>query len=131
MTEEEIINRLNVMFPVMDALQKCADQYSYYDCENKQYLMEIKSRDRKYNPWLIERAKLIANYDKAIEVGKEFIYLTEHKTKIITWNINDLVASGYNFGWEIKEMPQTTAFEHNDSVLKEVGYLYEQYGKKY
>jgi len=130
LTEEEIITLLNKTYPSMDKLEKCDDQYSYYDCENNKYLIEIKSRDKHYNPWIIERSKLIANYDKAIETGKEFIYLTEYKTKIITWNINDLVGSGYDFGWEVRELPETTAFENNEPILKEVGYLYEQYGKK-
>ena len=130
MKQAEVIKELNDLYPNMDKLQESVDPFCSYDAINDTYIVEIKSRERKYNPWLIERAKLIANYDKAIEVGKEFIYLTEHKTKIITWNINDLIASGYNFGWEIKEMPQTTAFEHNEAVLKEVGYLYEQFGRK-
>jgi hypothetical protein len=30
----------------------------------------------------------------------------------------------------VREMPETTAFENNEPILKEVGYLYEQYGKK-
>jgi len=70
LTEEEIITLLNKTYPSMDKLEKCDDQYSYYDCENNKYLIEIKSRDKHYNPWLIERSKLIANYDKAIETGK-------------------------------------------------------------
>mgnify|MGYP003133431409 FL=1 len=130
MTEEEIIKKLNTLFPSMEELVKCEDEYSHYDCENDTYIMEIKSRDRHYDPWLIQRDKFVSNYDKSIETGKEFIYLTEYKTKIITWNINDLVASGYDFGWEVREMPETTEFEQTEPILKEVGYLYEQYGKK-
>jgi len=132
MKQSEVVAKLNNSHKKLeeDPLKECEDIYCSCDAINDSYILEIKSRDRQYDPWLIERDKFVSNYDKAIETGRNFIYLTEYKTKIITWNINDLVASGYDFGWEVRELPETTAFENNEPILKEVGYLYEQYGKK-
>ena len=130
MTEEELIAFLNNKFPFMDTLVKCEDEFSHYDCDNSSYIIEIKSRDKNYNPWLIEKAKYDSNYKASLELTKEFIYLTEYRRKIITWNINDLVNNDYNFGWTLKELPETTEFKANNLILKEVGYLYEEYGKR-
>ena len=115
----------------MDELIESEDIFSSYDCENKDYIIEIKSRDKHYNPWMIEKKKFDSNIKKAKELDKEFIYLTEYRTKIITWNITNLVRVNYNFKWEERQMPRTTEFLETEPILKEVGYLYEKYAKKY
>ena len=130
MNQTNVIRTLNIMFPFMDELKEAEDRFSSYDCENDMYIIEIKSRDRSYNPWIIERDKYISNLNTSRRLGKQFIYLTEYQKKILTWNINDLIANNYSFNWELREMPQTTEFKNNNPVLKEVGYLYEQYAKK-
>ena len=43
----------------------------------------------------------------------------------MTWNINRMIADYYNFFWEDRPMPGTTEFSNNDTVTKEVGYLFE------
>ena len=88
---------------------------------------EAKEIERK----LIEKKKFDSNTEKAKELDKEFIYLTEYITKIITWNITNLVRVNYNFKWEERQMPRTTEFLETEPILKEVGYLYEKYAKKY
>ena len=115
----------------MDELIETEDIFSSYDCENKDYIIEIKSRDKHYNPWMIEKKKYNSNLQKANELNKEFIYLTEYRTKIITWNITNLVRVNYDFKWEERKMPRTTEFVDTKQILKEVGYLYEKYAKKY
>tara|TARA_R100001163_G_scaffold14835_1_gene13451 strand:- start:301 stop:696 length:396 start_codon:yes stop_codon:yes gene_type:complete len=131
MYQREIIQYINNQFPFMDELVESEDIFSCYDCENKQYIIEIKSRDKHYDPWIIEKKKFVSNYNKSKELNKEFIYLTEYRTKIITWNITNLVKVNYDFKWEHKHLPRTTEFEENKPILKEVGYLYEKYAKKY
>ena len=131
MTQREIIQYINKMFPFMDELIESEDIFSSYDCENKDYIIEIKSRDKHYNPWMIEKKKFDSNTERAKELDKEFIYLTEYRTKIITWNITNLVRVNYNFKWEEIQMPRTTEFLETEPILKEVGYLYEKYAKKY
>ena len=57
MYQREIIQYINNQFPFMDELVESEDIFSCYDCENKQYIIEIKSRDKHYDPWIIEKKK--------------------------------------------------------------------------
>ena len=91
MTQNDIIKYLNSKYPFMDMLKPTEDIYASYDCENKNYIIEIKSRNKSYNPWIIEKKKFDSNIKKAKKLKKDFIYLTEYRTKIPTWNINDLI----------------------------------------
>ena len=53
MTQTEIINKLNEIYPGLD-LVECSDKYSSYDAENQRYIVEVKSRDKRYRSWVIE-----------------------------------------------------------------------------
>ena len=128
MTQTEIVNKLNAIYPGLD-LVEVEDQYSSFDAESQRYIVEIKSRDSKYDSWIIEKQKFDSNIDKSVETGKLFIYLTEYRGKIMTWNINKLAEQGYYFHWEIRPMPETTEFIYNEAIEKEVGYLYEKDAK--
>ena len=128
MTQTEIIDKLNSIYPGLD-LVEVSDPYSSYDAENERYIVEVKSRDKQYRSWAIEKKKFDSNIDKAVETGKMFVYLTEYKGDIMTWNINNLVLTGYDFQWTKIPMPQTTEFEDTKTVTKEVGFLYEGVAK--
>jgi len=128
MKQLEIINKLNQL-EVFGQLTETKNIYEHYDCYNDNYLVEIKSRQREYNPWLIEKYKYDKNYTQAIKDKKLFIYVTEYKTRIIAWNITDLTINGYNFNWETRQQPETTEFCLQDTIPKRVGYLLEQFGK--
>ena len=45
MDQADIIRYLNNMFPFMDQLVETEDIFETYDCENKHYIIEIKSRE--------------------------------------------------------------------------------------
>ena len=128
MKQLEIINKLN-QFEIFGQLTETTNIYEHYDCYNDNYIVEIKSRQREYNPWLIEKYKYDKNYTQATKDKKLFIYVTEYKTRIIAWNITDLTINGYNFNWEIRQQPETTEFYLQDKIPKRVGYLLEQFGK--
>ena len=128
MTQTEIIVKLNSIYSHLN-LVEVSDRYSTYDAENENYIVEVKSRDKKYRSWAIEKKKFDSNIDKAVETGKMFVYLTEYKGDIMTWNINNLVLTGYDFQWTKIPMPQTTEFEDTKTVTKEVGFLYEGVAK--
>lgn len=128
MTQTEIIDKLNSIYPGLD-LVEVSDPYSSYDAENERYIVEVKSRDKKYDKWIIEKKKFDNNIVKCIETGKSFVYLTEYKGKIMTWNIHKLVRKGYDFKWDILQMPVTTEFENKKIIAKWVGYLYEGVAK--
>ena len=129
MTEEEIVSHLNGIYPSLK-LVKCVDQFSFWDAENKDYLIEIKSRVKEYNSWIIEKRKMLSNLRQSIKTGKDFIYLTECKKSFYVWNINELIYKRYNFQWELREMPITTAFDNNEMIIKEVGYLKKENAKQ-
>jgi hypothetical protein len=128
MKQLEIINKLNQL-DVFGQLKETTNIYEHYDCYNDNYLIEIKSRQREYNPWLIEKYKYDKNYTQATKDKKLFIYVTEYKTRIIAWNITDLTINGYNFNWETRQQPETTEFYLKEPIPKRVGYLLEQFGK--
>ena len=124
MTQTEIIDKLNSIYPGLD-LVEVSDPYSTYDAENERYIVEVKSRDKQYRSWAIEKKKFDSNIVKSVEKRKMFVYLTEYNGNIMTWNIHNLVRKGYDFQWSKIPMPQTTDFEDNEVVVKEVGFLYE------
>ena len=128
MTQTEIIDKLNSIYPGLD-LVEATDPYSSFDAENTRYIVELKSRDKQYRSWVIEKKKFDSNIVKSVEKNKMFVYLTEYKGKIMTWNIHNLVRKGYDFQWTEQLMPQTTEFENTKTITKVVGFLYEGVAK--
>ena len=128
MTQTEIIDKLNSIYPGLD-LVEVSDPYSSYDAENERYIVEVKSRDKKYYSWIIERKKFDSNLLYSMNKNKMFVYLTEHNGKIMTWNIHNLLNSLYDFQWTEIPMPKTTEFEDTKTVTKVVGFLYEGVAK--
>ena len=128
MTQTEIIDKLNSIYPGLD-LVEVSDPYSSYDAENERYIVEVKSRDKEYRSWAIEKKKFDSNIVKCIETRKAFVYLTEYNGKIMTWNIHKLVRKDYDFQWTAIPMPKTTEFENTKTVTKVVGFLYEGVAK--
>ena len=128
MTQTEIIDKLNSIYPGLD-LVEVKNPYSTYDAENERYIVEVKSRDKKYRSWAIEKKKFDSNIVKCIETGKAFVYLTEYNGKIMTWNIRKLVRKDYDFQWTAIPMPKTTEFKNTKTVTKIVGFLYEGVAK--
>lgn len=128
MTQSEIVARLNELYPDLN-LFECEDQFCSCDAESNNYIVEIKSRDTEYGSWIIEKYKFDKNIVKSVETTKKFIYLTEYKGKIMTWNIHNLVRKGYDFQWTEQLMPETTEFDNTNVITKVVGYLYEKDAK--
>jgi hypothetical protein len=124
MTQTEIIDKLNSIYPGLD-LVEVSNPYSSFDAENERYIVELKSRDKQYRSWVIEKKKFDSNIVKSVEKNKMFVYLTEYKGKIMTWNIHNLVRKGYDFQWTEQLMPQTTEFNNTKPITKVVGFLYE------
>jgi len=128
MTQTEIIDKLNNLYPGLD-LVEVSDPYSSFDAENERYIVEVKSRDKQYRSWVIERKKFDSNIVQSVEKNKMFVYLTEYNGKIMTWNIHNLVLKGYDFQWTEQLMPQTTEFNNTKPITKVVGFLYESKAK--
>jgi len=130
MNQTDIINKLNAIYPGLN-LVECEDQFCSCDAQSDNYIVEIKSREKQYRSWVIEKKKFDDNIDKSVELGKKFIYLTEYNGRILTWNIHNLVLDNYDFQWTEVPMPQTTEFEDTKTITKVVGFLYEGRAKEH
>jgi hypothetical protein len=126
MKESEVADQLMVLFPKMNKLIKAIDQFSYFDYENDNYLFEIKSRRKSYDPWIIEQLKVDTNTGIAESVKKDFIYVNEFEFSLYIWNISKLIRKNYDFRFQEREMPWHTDFENTKSIDKMVGYLYNK-----
>ena len=124
MTQTEIVVKLNELYPDLN-LVECEDEFCSCDAEGDDYIVEIKSRDKEYRSWIIEKKKFKSNIVKSVEKTKKFIYLTEYNGKIMTWNIHNLVLENYDFQWTEQPMPKTTEFDSNNVIPKVVGFLDE------
>ena len=123
--ERQIAKDILRLYPQLGDLQE-SFEFDQHDFECDQYLMEIKSRDTKYNPWIIEKMKVDANLLYAFSLAKMFLYITEYNGTAYVWNISKMADNHYDFNWETRKMPATTEFDNNEFVDKEVGYLYEK-----
>ena len=62
--------------------------------------------------------------------NKKFLYVVGTPNDIYVFNITNLDKSGYNYKWEMREMPKQTEFDKNYNIDKLVGYLDLWAGKK-
>jgi len=124
-----IIERLNRYFkddkPIL-----CKNQYHRFDAYNNNYIIEIKYRNKEYNNYIIEFDKYSYNVMYSKLFNKKFLYVVGTPNDIYVFNINNLDKSGYNYKWEIREMPKQTEFSDNYNIDKFVGYLDLWAGKK-
>ena len=127
--ENKIIKALSAAVPELGKCNETED-FCPFDVECDMYIIEIKSREKAYDPWIIERMKAEANVNIVESLKKHFLYLTEHLGTAYVWNITKLIRQDYDFNWTSRPMPWTTEFEQNKSISKEVGYLYQNLAKE-
>jgi hypothetical protein len=126
MTEAEVAEKIMAAFPHMKELRQARDEFSPFDYESDDYLVEIKSRRKAYDPWIIEQLKVDTNVAIAESVKKDFIYVNAFELLLFIWNISKLIREDYDFGFEDREMPWTTDFEAVQIISKRTGYLYSK-----
>lgn len=124
MTEEEVAQYIMAAFPRMHKLTKAEDEFSPFDYESIDYLVEIKVRRKAYDPWIIEELKLDTNIGIAESVKKDFVYVNGFQQLLYVWNISKLIRDDYDFGFEDRKMPWTTDFNAGQIITKRTGYLY-------
>ncbi len=61
--QTQIVDTLNNLYPNMDKLQESEDPFCSYDAINDTYIVEIKSRSKEYDSWMIERDKFMSNIE--------------------------------------------------------------------
>ena len=119
----DIINKeSNRVFRLVD------DEFSRYDAEDKDYLVEIKIRHKWYPDCIIEHDKYEANIALAKEANKEFLYSVYVKQDscydIYIFNCTTLAQKDYKFRWDWKELPKSTELgESRNLVVKFVGFI--------
>lgn len=132
MKDTEIISRLTALFPkAMTGAEKATDQFSPFDFSNSKYLIEVKSRRKRYDPWIIEKHKIDSNCDLAKDTDRQILYISEHEGVAHVWNISKLILADYDFGWCQKNLPRTTDFSRREWVAKDIGYVYEKDAKSF
>jgi len=123
--EQAVAKALNKVYPNIGELTP-TEQHCRYDFECKHYIIEVKCRLKRYDPWIIEKAKVDWNIDIAEKLGKDFLYLTEIKKDAYIWNISKMLQDEYDFQWTTKNLPQNTEFSNRRWTKKHIGYLYEK-----
>ena len=108
----------------------CKDEYHRFDAYNNNYIIEIKYRNKEYENYIIEFDKYAYNTMYADLFNKKFLYVVGTPNDIYVFNITNLDKSGYNYKWEMREMPKQTEFDKNYHIDKLVGYLDLWAGKK-
>ena len=126
MTEAEVAEKIMAAFPRMKELRQARDEFSPFDYESDDYLVEIKSRRKAYDPWIIEQLKVDTNVAIAESVKKDLIYVNAFEVRLYIWNISKRILEEYDFGFEDREMPWTTDFEAVQIISKRTGYLYSK-----
>jgi len=122
LSELEVISKMDEWKPNLNLFQ-VNNEYYDYDAENKDYIVEVKTRNKYYKKKVIEMAKISKNYQHAQILGKQFIYAVSDSRGLWIWNISKLMA-------EIVEnqkpypmkAPQTTKFGKDKKIIK---YTYE------
>lgn len=94
------------------------NQYSSYDAYNDKYLLEFKTRYKRYPSTQIEKIKLDKNIIKANESGREFLYVVRDPSGLYVFNISKLSKEGYQFKWITMRCPKTTSFKNREYIDK-------------
>tara|TARA_Y100000310_G_scaffold164594_1_gene164362 strand:- start:1818 stop:2219 length:402 start_codon:yes stop_codon:yes gene_type:complete len=119
--EREILSQINSTYDL--DLKETVDEYSRFDAENYDYIVEIKKRFTFYKDTLIEFDKYTFNKEYAKLMAKAFIYVVGYDNKVYIFNISKLDASKHNYKWHWKTMPKQTEFSQTEEISKFVGYI--------
>ena len=95
-----------------------SDRFCPYDAYDDVYTVELKCRRTHYNTQMIEEQKI-----KNLHPGKELLYVVSTPAGIYSFNVSELLKSGYDFSWETRRLPATTDFKRKQWVDKVVGYI--------
>jgi len=106
------------------------DEFSSYDAECKDYIIEIKNRRKYYKEKLIEANKLFANYNKAQIKEKDFLYLVTDEKGVYVFNISKNIKEIISQDLIPKDCPATTDFNNNRKIIKYNYLLNENLCKK-
>ena len=74
-----------------DKIELVKDEYSTYDFEGENVIVEVKHRFKSYQSKMIETMKLSNNYQQSQLKKKEFIYIVVDENGISIFNISKVI----------------------------------------
>ena len=128
MNEAQTITLLNVSSGL--GLTAAADQFSPYDAEGVNYIVEIKNRRAYYADKMLEAYKLFANYQQAQLKGKQFLYVVTDSEGIWVYNITKHIDTILQGSPKPLQCPAQTDFGNNTKITKYVFTLAESLATK-
>ena len=117
--QDDIIRVINESKALREPITSTdSDEFCHCDAISPSYRVEIKDRSGgPHNPdTLLEKYK----WDKNNLDGTDFIYAVKSDGKLWLFNPTQMVRDGYEFEWETRWCPETTAFKKNNYVPKKV-----------
>ena len=105
------------------------DQYSAFDMETDNSIVELKRRTAKFSHFsdcMVEKNKIDACMKLAMEKNKRFLFIVyrESDDTFYTFDVSSLILNGYDFQWYDQKCRKTTSFKNTNYVTKRVGKLY-------
>mgnify|MGYP003679772723 FL=1 len=128
MNETQTITLLNVSSGL--GLTAAADQFSPYDAESDNYIVEIKNRRAYYQDKMLEAYKLFANYQQAQLKGKQFLYVVTDSEGIWVYNVTKHIDTILKGSPRALQCPAQTDFSNNSKITKYVYTLPESLAVK-
>ena len=119
-TEESTVKFINDKVGTELVLK--SDEFSSYDAEDINYIVEIKNRRKYYPTKLIEASKLFSNYQKSQIKGKSFLYVVTDDKGFYVFNITKNMKNIVNVLPIPLDCPITTDFSTN-IIIKKYSYV--------
>ena len=122
MTQQELLDKLNKELK-LNLTDTEEDRFCRWDAYSDTHLAELKCRRAHYNTQMIEYSKLDCVKSEADATDRDFLYCVSTPKGIYVFNISELCKKNYNFNWENKYLPHSTAFGNSYNKYKKVGYI--------
>ena len=116
MTEQSTIDHINEMSGTKLVLVK--DQFSHFDAQDSNYIVEIKNRRKYYPEKMIEAIKLYNNERTAQIYGKKFLYVVTDPKGFYVYNVTNLMDQIVRLPMIALKSPKTTDFIKKDKLDK-------------
>ena len=126
--ELEIIEILNNY--LIDPIRPEVDTYSITDARNKNYIVELKHRNKFYSDMIIEFDKYKRLMDSSIYYNLIPLYVCSVENgDVYVFNMN-YVDAHHIIEWEDQMHNKTTEFINNNKIKKKVGFIPVSLSKK-
>lgn len=110
--------------PLKDIRLVLDDKFCSYDAYNDDYILEFKTRYKRYDDRTqAEQKKIEKNLALAEELGKKFLYVVSDPIGLYVFSISKMIKDGYKFEWVVTRCPATSAFNRREYINKDVCYI--------